>query len=432
MLRNFHKKAFIIIFLLLISLNISFGGEQVIKNVLGNRLTIIFKETKGLGIISGTIFIKGGSIEDPKGKKGLTTLTLMMLLKGSKNYNSYELNKVFEDSGGYISASTYEEFVTIDFALRTEDFDKGMKVIKDMIFNPTFPKEQLEIEKRNLISAIKAKKEDGFSYAYDELRKEMYKDTPYQTSPLGEIEDVKSITVEDLRKRWKEIMEGSRWIVSIVGDLPYNSVEPDLKDSFSQIPSEKIYQYPVYIYKLPKGDCKRLKREGAQSTILLAYNAPDVKERYYFATRVLNGILGSGFTSRLFQEVREKRGLAYAVGSFYPTRINMGRLIAYIGTAPQNTDKAVSEMRKVIENIKNGVSSNEIKTAKEKIIGSFLLNHQTRAKQSWYLGWFETMGLGYEMDSKYTEYINRVSSSDILESWDKYLSKGNVCVIVSP
>jgi predicted Zn-dependent peptidase len=430
MMRKLFLNVFIIVFLFIV--NISYGGDEVIKNVLPNRAVILYKGTSGLGIIAGTIFIKGGSIEDKEGKKGLTTLTMRTLLKGTKKYSSFEINKVFEDSGGYISTSVSEDYVVIEFALRTEDFQKGMEILKSVIFEPVFPEEQIEIEKKNLIASIKAKKEDAFSYAYDKLRTEMYKGTPYQYPPYGEIKDIKNISRKDIQNRWKELLEGSRWVISFVGDIPYKNSENYIKSVFSPIPSRTVFKYPVYTKEIEGEYCKTFQRDGAQSTILVAYNAPIYKDRYYFAMKVLNGILGDGFTSRLFQQLREKEGLAYAVGSFYPTRINMGRLIAYIGTAPNNTERALKGIRNVVKSIGNGVSDEELKTAKEKIIGSFLLDHQTRAKQAWYLGWFETIGLGYEMDKKYTDYINKVKKSDIIEAYKKYLTKGNVCVIVKP
>jgi len=408
-----------------------YGGERVIKEVLDNNVTLLFKQTKGMGIIAGTIFIKGGSIEDPEGKKGLTNLTVGMLLKGSKHFSSFDINKVFEDSGGYIGTSTAEEYSTVEFALRTSDFKKALEVIKDIIFNPTFPEDKLSLEKKNVIAAIKAKKEEGFSYAYDALRKEAYKGTPYQFSPAGEIEDVSSISREDLINRWKELLVGGRFVISLVGDMKYKDIEKDIKEVFSKI-KKGTFKFPDYSYKIVGESCKTLKREGTQSTILVAYNAPVAKDKEYFAMKVLNGIIGSGFTSRLFQELREKRGLAYAVGSFFPTRVNEGRLIAYIGTAPEKTEESVNGIKEVIKDVSKGIDEEEIKTSKEKIVGHFLLDHQTRAKQSWYLGWFETIGLGYEMDSKYTKNIENVSKEDILEAYRKYIPEGNVCVIVKP
>ncbi|MDQ7056464.1 MAG: pitrilysin family protein [Persephonella sp.] len=403
----------------------------MIKNILSNGVTVIFKETEGEGIIAGAVFIKGGSFEDPEGKKGLTNLTFSLLLKGSKNFSAYEINRVFEDSGGYISTSVGEEYSTIEFALRTEDFEKGMEVIKDMIFNPLFPEDKLEMEKINVIAQIKAKREEGFSYAFDQLRKEMYGGTPYQYSPLGTEEDVISITVDEVKKRWKKLMEGGRFVVALVGDMPYKDVEGYVKDVFGSI-KRADYRFPVYKYEIKGKRCKTVKREGAQSTILVAYDAPDAASKDYFSMKVLNGILGSGFTSRLFQELREKRGLAYAVGSFFPTRVNMGRFIAYIGTAPEKTEESVKGIVKVIKSVEKGVSDEEVKTAKEKIIGHFLLEHQTRAKQAWYLGWFETIGLGYQMDSLYPDKINKVSRQDIYRVWKKYIPKGYRCIVVRP
>ncbi len=408
------------------------GGSTVIKEVLDNNVVILYKETKGEGIISGSIFFKGGSIEDPEGKKGLTNLTFKLLLKGTKNYDFISLNKLFEDSGGYISTSVTEEYSNIEFALRTKDFEEGLKRIKDIILNPLFPEEKLKQEKINVISQIKAKKEEGFSYAYDQLKKIIYKGTPYQYPVLGEIKDVESITVEDLQKRWNEITEGSRIVVSIVGDLPFSKTKGVLEKTFSVVKNEKEFRYPEYNLKITGEFCKTLKREGAQSTIIIAYNAPIAKDKDYFSMKVLNGIIGSGFTSRLFQELREKRGLAYAVASFFPTRVNMGRFFAYIGTAPEKTDDALEGLREVIGNYKSEITDEELKTSKEKIIGHFLLDHQTRAKQSWYLGWFETIGLGYQMDLKYTEMIQNVKKKDVISTWKHYIPQGNVCVVVKP
>ena len=408
------------------------GGQEVIKNILANKTAVLFKETEGFGIIAGSIFIKGGSIEDPKGKKGLTNLTFKMALKGTKNYNFISFNKLFEDSGGYISASVAEEYSIIEFALRVEDLEEGLKRIKDMLLNPVFPEDKLEQEKQNTIAQIIAKKEEGFSYAFDELRKIIYKDTPYQYPVLGEVSDVKTISKKDIQKRWNELMESSRFVVSFVGDVSYSKVENLIKDTFGSLKNKKDYKFPVYNYEIGNVGCKTVKREGAQSTILYAYNAPSVKDKEYFAMKVLNGVLGSGFTSRLFQELREKRGLAYAVASFFPTRINMGRLFAYIGTAPEKTEESVEGIKEVVNSISKGVSDEEIQIAKEKIVGHFLLDHQTRAKQSWYLGWFETVGLGYKFDKLYVDYINKVNKNDILEAWKNYIPKGYACVIVKP
>ncbi|HIE58925.1 MAG TPA: insulinase family protein [Persephonella sp.] len=407
------------------------GGNEVIKHILPNKATILYKETSGKGIISGVIFIKGGSVEDPKGKKGLNHLLFKMLLKRTENLTGLEINKVFEDSGGHISTSSGEEFSTIEFAIKLEDFQNGMNVLKEVLYKPVFEKEKLKQEINNTIAQINAKKEEGFSYALDELRKEIYKNTPYETSPLGIPEDLKNITVKDLKERHKQILQGGRFIISIVGDLPYKEVEPILNDVFGKL-ENKNYQYKKVNIKISKANKKEINREGAQSTIVVAYNAPKAREEGYFAFKVLNSILGNGFTSRLFQELREKRGLAYAVGSFYPSKINVGNMFAYIGTAPEKTEKSLNGIIDVVNSIKNGITQEELEIAKEKLIGHFLLDSQTREKQAFYLGFFETIGLGYETFNKYVEKIQSVKEKQVLNVYNKYIPEGYFAVIVKP
>ncbi|NPA12531.1 MAG: insulinase family protein [Aquificae bacterium] len=419
------------IIFLLFWVSFSFGGSKVVKHILPNGAVIIYKETSGEGIIAGSIFIKGGSIEDPKQKKGLTNLTMVMLLKGSKNYSSFEINSHFEDSGGYISTSTDEEYSILKFALRTQDFAKGMEIIRDILFNPVFPEDRLEIEKRTVISKIRAKREEGISYAFDNLRKLIYKDTPYQYSPLGTEEGVSKVFVKDLKKRWKQLLQSGRFVVSIVGDMPYSEAEKYIKQVFSDIPKHH-YQIPEYYTSIKGKLCKTFHREGAQATILVGYDAPPFGTEDYFPMKVLNGILGDGFTSRLFQRLREEEGLAYAVGSFLVSNKNMGRYVAYIETSPDNTKKALEGIVKTVRSVEKGISPEEIQTAKEKIIGSFLLSHQTRASQSYYLGKFEVLGVGYEMDKKYPQLIEAVSQQDIYRVWKEYIPKGYRCVIVKP
>ena len=116
--------AFLLFFVLS---QLSFGGERVIKVIYPNNLTLIYKQTQGKGIIAGSIFIRGGSFEDGTEKAGLTNLTLKLLLKGSKKYSDYDIYKFFEDSGGYISSSSGEDFSNIEFATTV---DNSLRLLK--------------------------------------------------------------------------------------------------------------------------------------------------------------------------------------------------------------------------------------------------------------------------------------------------------------
>jgi predicted Zn-dependent peptidase len=425
------KKVLVLYLLIFVVLNQSFGGESVVKTIYKNGLTLIYKETQGQGIVAGSIFIKGGSYEDTKEKAGLTNLALKLSLQGSSKYSQYDISKFFEDSGGYISVSTSEDFSNIDFAVRVEDLPKALDIISDIINNPTFPEDKLQQEKSNIIAQIKARKEEGFAYGFDELRKEIFKGTNYEYSPIGLEESLSKIERKDVLDRWEVLKNSNRMVVSIVGDIPFKEAQKYLK-VFERIPKKEKFEFPNVDKKIEDIPCKEIKREGAQSTIMIAYNAPTIKSKDYIPFRVLNGVLGSGFTSRLFQELREKRGLAYAVGSFFPARINIGTVVAYIGTDPKKTEESVKGIRQVVDSLKEGIKEEELNTSKEKIIGSYLMDHQTRAKQAYYLGWFEMLGLGYQMDKVYPNLVKKIKLSDIKPLYEKYLSKESTCIVIKP
>ncbi len=402
----------------------------MVKTVYPNGLTVLYRETEGKGILSGSIFIKGGSYEDSVEKAGLTNLTLKLLLQGSKKYSNLDINKFFEDSGGFISSSTSEDFSNIDFSVKVEDFEKAVDMILDIFQNPSFPEEKFIQERTNIVYQIKAKKEEGFAAAFDELRKIIYKDTNYQYSPLGSEQSLNNITIEDVKNKWNKLLNSKRIVISIVGDLPYKKAENILR-KFSEIKSDEDFKFPVINKTINESPCYFIQREGQQSTILIAYDAPTLLDKDYSSFRILNGVLGSGFTSRLFQELREKRGLAYAVGSFFPARLNIGTVVAYIGTDVKKTEESEKGIREVVNKLKEGIKKEEIDIAKEKIIGTFLMDHQTRSKQAYYLGWYETVGLGYKMDKEFPNIIRKISQKDIEDIVNKYFTK-SACVVVKP
>ncbi len=404
-----------------------FGGSTVYEKELENGVKIILKETKGKGIVSGVIFFKGG-VHGEK-KRGETALLFTMLLKGSKNYpSSSAISEPFENYGGYIYSSSEDDFSEIGFSTKIEGLKEGLKVIKDILSEPLFREEILEIEKRNQIVAIRSKRERGMSYAYEELRKLTYKGTPYEYSPLGKEDDVKSITKEDLIRRFKEIKKGKNIVVVLVGDFNKEEVIPLLEESFSDIPKGEFKLYEES-KEIKEDKILRVKREGAQATILCAFNAPSKDSEDYFSFKVFNSVLGEGMTSKLFRRLREEKGYAYATYSFYPTRYSSPRLFAYIGTSPEKREEA---LRDLIETVSDkSITEEDVELAKRKIIGDYLLDHETRLRQAWYMGFFEIMGFGWKMDEEYPEKINSVSAKDVIRAVEKYINRHH-CVVVEP
>lgn len=414
------------IILLLFIIGFSFGGAKVQEYKVSNGATLIIKETKGKGIVSGVILIKSGTHGEEK--RGLTNLMATLLTKGSKSYNAYEIASAFEDYGGSIYTSTADDYVEIGFSTKVEALKKAFDVLKSILTEPTFSEEDIEREKRNVIQSIRSRRERGHELASDTLRRITYKGSNYEVNPLGLEEDVRSITREDILRRWQQVVVSKNTVMSLVGDFKKEEVFP-LVESFLLSLPEGEYTFEVVDVPLKEDVLEIVKRPGSQATILCAFDAPSYKGEEYFAFKVLDSVLGDGMTSKLFKELREKRGYAYAVYSAYPTRLSSPRLNAYIGTSAEKRDAALKDMVEVIKGVE--INPEDIEIAKNKIVGDFLLAHQTRLRQAWHLAFFEVMGFGWKLDLEYPERIKRVSFEDIKKVREKYLNHHH-CVVVEP
>ncbi len=414
------------IILVLFILSLSFGGARVQEYILEKGVKLILKETKGKGIVSGVVFIKSGTHGEEK--RGLTNLTALLLTKGTKSYSSYQIASTFEDYGGSVYASASDDYVEIGFSTKLEGLREGLLVIRSMLTEPSFSHEDVQREKQNLLQAIRSRRESGQELAVDALRRLTYKGSNYEVVPLGLEEDVKSISREDIVRRWKQILRSKNVVVSLVGDFKTEEVLPMLKEVFSEIPEGEYAINPVEI-PMERDLLDRVKRPGSQATVMCAFDAPDFKGEEYFAFKVLDAVLGDGMTSKLFKELREKRGYAYAVYSTYPTRLSSPRLITYIGTSPEKKEDALRDMVSLVKEVQ--ITPEDVELAKNKIVGDFLLSRQTRSRQAFYLGFFEVMGFGWKMDGQYTDRIRAVSFEEVQKVREKYL-KVHHCVVVEP
>jgi predicted Zn-dependent peptidase len=163
---------------------------------------------------------------------------------------------------------------------------------------------------------------------------------------------------------------------------------------------------------------------------MLGYMGPSVSAPGYPALKLLATYLGNGLSSRLFVELREKRGLAYEVSAIYSTRLFPASFIVYMGTAPENTSIALAGLRQEVERLCNTeLSAEELQTAKNKILGQYALGKQTNGQIAQIYGWYEILGLGIEFDHEFPELINKVSPKLAMTAANSYLQEPFVSLV---
>ena len=168
--------------------------------------------------------------------------------------------------------------------------------------------------------------------------------------------------------------------------------------------------------------------------IIMGWQTAGVLEHKDYATlQVINSLLGSGMSSRLFKNLRDKDGLAYQLGSQYSPNVLKGAFIVYIGTNPENLDYAQKRLKEEVFRLKNEfVGSKELQEAKDKLLGHYIIGQETNLDKATTIGWFEASGRGYEFDAQYAQLINAVTESDIIEVANKYFNENYVLSIVKP
>jgi len=162
----------------------------------------------------------------------------------------------------------------------------------------------------------------------------------------------------------------------------------------------------------------------------LGYLAPAVKDADYAALKLLNTYLGNGLSSRLFVELREKRGLAYDVSSLYATRLDAAQFMVYMGTAPENTATAFEGLRAEVDRLANTqLDEEELQACKNKMLGQYALGKQTNSQIAQVVGWYETLGLGIKFDEEFQAEIAAVTASEAREAAQKFFIEPYVSLV---
>ena len=224
-------------------------------------------------------------------------------------------------------------------------------------------------------------------------------------------------------------------VISINGNVDKETTIAELTNIFNNKKGEKFdyNKHLVQSLTTEKQACSKVK-DLKTDWIIMGWQTSGVLNRKDYATlQVIDSLLGSGMSSRLFKNLRDRDGLAYQLGSQFSPHILKGSFITYIGTNPENLDYAQKRMKEEVFRLKTEfVGSKELQEAKDKLLGHYIIGQETNLDKATTIGWFEVSGRGYEFDEQYSQLINSVTESDIIEVANKVFTNNYVLSIVKP
>ncbi len=407
------------------------------RSQLKNGLTVIATENPTADIISARILFKGGGRVEPADKAGVAHLLSSVLTKGTETLTSQDIAEKVESVGASLGADAASDYCLVSFKTVAADFQKLLDLTAELVRSPSFPEHEVDLERRLTLQGIRSMQEQPFTIAYQQLRAALYHQHPYGSSGLGTEETVSQMTRADIVAYYQQHFRPDQMVVSIAGRISPQVAIAAVESAFGDWrphPDAKDGLVPAPLLQIPKrSDTVIDVQDTMQAIVMLGYPAPSAHSPDYVGLKLLTTHLGNGLSSRLFVELREKRGLAYDVSAIYPTRIDWSHFVAYMGTAPINVQAATEGLHAEVNRICNKpLTDDEAQIAKNKLLGQYALGKQTNAQIAQLLGWYEVLGLGVEFDQDFQEAVAKISLDDMQAIARRYLGNEPCLSLVGP
>jgi len=400
---------------------------------LSNGLNIAVARREGLPIISMQLVIMAGESHSPEKLPGLATFTATMLTKGSFELSSSRIEEIIESMGGNFSVSTFLDYSVFAFTFLEEYFDEALDVLSKMILMPTFPRREIDNEKRTLFYELRRKGTNPEFAAQNQLFRILFHSHPYQKATYTE-DFIKNITYRDVLDFYSQHYIPNNAHLVLVGDLNLPTAVRKVSHYLNTWKNKGIERQFIPAPEPSKAEriCVVDLPEAEDSTIYIGNIIFPKKSQDFFPIIVLNQVLGGTTNSRLFMNLRESKGYAYFAFSEVNLFKRSGVFLAKAKVRSEVVYLSVKEIFKEIEKIiKEEITNFEIEQAKSYLIGNFPLQIETFESFCSRITEAQAFALGNEFWNDYYENIMLISSEKVFEVAQKYPLLTPVVIIVA-
>ena len=411
----------------------AFKPQQPKRMQLSNGMVIFLQEDHELPLIEGTTRIRGGSVNEPASKTGLMDIYgEVWRTGGTKTQTGDQLDDFLEVRAAKVETGSSSDSTTISFSCLKADLDDVFKAFIDVLQNPEFRPDKIDIAQKEEYDGISRRNDQVGEIAQRESVKLAYgPDNPYARVP--EYATVAAITRQDLVDWHGKYVHPNNIILGISGDFDSAAMEVRLRAAFDKWPKGTTLPKNDIHYDPPKPGYYLVEKDDVnQSTIHMVGLGITRDNPDYYATNVFNESFGGGFSSRLFNDIRTKRGLAYSVGGGIGANFgHPGILQVSIGTKSQSTVEAIQAADDDIDNLaKQPITDDEIQRAKDAILNAFIFRLDSPDKILGERMTYEYYGYPPDWLDKYQAEVKRVTAADVNRVAAKYLHRKQLAVLV--
>jgi zinc protease len=402
------------------------GSESspVRKTVLENGVRVIVRENRAVPVVAVEAGFFGGLRAEPPGKGGVSVMTAEMLTKGTKERTAREISEAVENMGADLSGFSGRNSFGLQARFLRKDLEQGFRLFSESLRLPTFPVEELDKKRVEILGRIKLQKDSLTQSAFLLFLATHYGDHPYARNTLGTEDTVRALGREDLESFYGRWADPRNLVISVSGDIGIDEATSAVRKAFGGLPQRKDF-VPLEPMPVPALSEIRLgeeQRDKQQAHFVIGYTGARFADPDRYAMDLLGAALG-GMGGRLFTNLRDKKSLAYAVTSFSSEQVDPGFFAFYMGTSADKLDAAIADTLKEIEDVrKGGVSPEEFERAKKWMIGTYEIGLQSNSAYSEKMMYNELYGVGFEETFRAPEKIQAVTLDEVNRVAAKVLS----------
>ncbi len=403
---------------------------MIVKYTLNNGVRIVAEKIPHVRSVALGIWVGTGSENESPANNGISHFIEHMMFKGTKNRTAREIAEAFDAIGGHVNAFTSKEITCYYAKVLDQHFATALDVLTDMFFESTFMDNEIEKEKKVVLEEIYMVEDTPDDLVHDLLSEVSVGNHALGYPVLGSAETVQSFKRDDLFQYKNHFYAPSNVVIAVAGNLPEGYLE-QIDQAFShhqgQIPPSNK-EVPVFTPGL-----KVKKKDTEQTHICIGLPGLSIGHDDFYTLVLLNNILGGNMSSRLFQEIREERGLAYSVYSYHSAHRDAGLFAVYAGTKNGQEDDVFSCIYQVFDNIENGgLSTDELNKAKEQLKGSIMLGLENTSNRMSRLGRNELLLNRHLTMDEIIEQVESITLEDINRLAQKTLSSPMSLALISP
>lgn len=409
------------------------------KTTLPSGLRIVTEEVTTVRSAAVGIWVNVGSRDESPSVAGASHFLEHLLFKGTHSRTAMDISSSIEAVGGEMNAFTSKEYTCFYARVIDKDFALAADVISDLITSSLVKAEDVDAERSVVLEEIAMRDDDPSDLIHDLFLETYYGQSQLGRPILGSVQSIKEMSRNSVYNYYKKKYLPCDIVVAVAGNVKHKNVVEVIekaisRDGFLEVSNtEPRVRESKKIKVSGRGNVGLIHRKTEQSHLLLGVDGVDRNDERRFALSILASALGGGMSSRLFQEIREKRGLAYSVYSYVQQFAGSGSLAFYAGCAPAKTNEVVSLIRDITHEVAtHGLSHEEIERAKGAVSGALVLSQEDTGSRMTRIGKSELVYGTVMSFDEILSRINDVTPEQIKDLASELLPQSSTLAIVGP